>query len=133
MNNLKLYFFILGLSLVFSSCSKESDSTTNPVTDKNYNVKYEVKMLNGGAVKVTYKTPAANNESIENITSDWQKEYIFKNSIDSFLEVYITGLGSENKTQVKLQIYVDSLSVQDFEYSGGIGTKFSIQYKSSSN
>ena len=97
-------------ALTTVSCSSENNLLNNSGTQ--FNVKYEVRFLSQGAVKISHKDNNGNVIANDPVTTNWEREYAFGDQVDAVLEVEASEISSTNSVTVQLAMFINGNRVQ---------------------
>ena len=110
-----LRFFVAVMMLVIVGCSGENsvlNSDGDQTNGTEFQVKYEVRFLSQGTVKISYKDNHSNVITADRVGSDWATEYTFRDRVDALLDVEATDVDPTNQVTVQLAIFVNGNRVQ---------------------
>ncbi len=92
-------------ALTMLSCSGEKNVLNNG--GDQFNVKYEVRFLSQGAVKITHKDNNGNEITDDPATTIWEREYAFGDRVDALLDVEASEVTPTNQVTVQLAIFLN--------------------------
>ncbi len=113
MKKLTLLLMVAAIDMLLTvGCGGENDVLNNGGDGTQFNVKYEVRFLTQGAVKISHKDINGNQITGDPVTTNWERDYTFKDRVDALLDVEVSEVTSTNSVTVQLAIFIDGNRVQ---------------------
>lgn len=111
MKKLTLLLMVAAVGMLLNvGCSDENNVLNNGGTQ--FNVKYEVRFISQGAVNISHKDNNGNEITDDPVTTNWEREYTFKDRVDALLEVEASDVAPTNQVTVQLAVFVNGNRVQ---------------------
>ena len=108
-----LLLIVAAISMLLTlGCGGENNVVGSGGNGTQFNVKYEVRFLTQGAVKISHKDINGNEITDDPVTTNWEGEYTFKDRVDALLDVEASEVTPANSVTVQLAIFVDGNRVQ---------------------
>ena len=113
MKKLTLLLMVAAIGILLTvGCGGENNVLNNGGDGTQFNVKYEVRFLTQGAVKISHKDINGNEITGDPVTTNWEREYTFKDRVDALLDVEASEATPTNSVTVQLAIFIDGNRVQ---------------------
>ena len=111
MRRIKLLLVVNSIGMLLTIGCGGDNNVVGSAGDQ-FNVRYEVRFLNEGAVRINHKNNNGNETTNDPVTTNWEREYTFRDKVDAFLDIEVSEATRANSVTVQLAIYIEDNRVQ---------------------